>query len=86
MLLVSEFEMGEVLRNSDGEIIEEFNSKTYVAVYDDKEYNEVNLEKDINKYFYDGIENENLVIMEANRYKKLTKMMSDNYNITPKED
>ena len=89
MLAVSEFKISEGFLNSDCKIIKERDFLDYVAVYDTKKIEDKDVETIINKRRYDiedkgMILQDNLVFLPKEAWNKISKMITDNYNLEKK--
>lgn len=89
MLKVAEFDLTDVVRNSDGHIVASYGTKSYVAIYDDVKYDLDSLSKDIDIFrdeFGDpyGVINDKLVILPLDAWNSLYRMIKENYNVIEK--
>ncbi len=92
-LVTQEFDLSEVVTDDYGEIGSFTGNSvlTFVAIYDPKKYNPKKLRKTIDEFCEADADlnvykpDKDVVIMLANEFKKLRKMIEVNYTVIPKE-
>lgn len=92
-LVTQEFDLSEVVTDDYGEIGSFTGNSvlTFVAIYNTEKYNPKKLKKEIDKFCEADADlkvytpDKDVVIMFADEWKKLQKMLEKNYKITPKE-
>ena len=85
MLKVREISFDDVLKNSDGKIIQTLDSTEYVAIYYSNQLSNADAKTYLEEM--EGIQKNhpNLVIIEKRDWEKLHKMITDNYEMIEKK-
>ena len=85
MLKVREISFDDVLKNSDGKVIQTLGSLKYVALYDSNKLSNADAKTYLEEM--DGIQKNhpNLVIIEKSDWEKLHQMILDNYELIEKK-
>lgn len=84
-LVTREFSLAEVVRSSSGEILEESGSCDFVIIYDPKQYSDEKVQKNIDAFMAGEKLDREIIIMPAENWTTLHKMMKDHYEIIDKE-
>ena len=85
MLKAREISIDEVVKNSDGKVIQTLGSLEYVALYDSNKLSNADAKTYLEEM--DGISktHPNLVIIEKSDWEKLHQMILDNYELIEKK-
>ena len=85
-LITQEFEMAEVLRNSDGDIINELGSDVFVAIYELADGEEFDLQDYLDKMHDGYVPEKQVVMLPKAKWDAIHDMMLRNYDIKSKSE
>ena len=85
-LITQEFEMAEVLRNSDGDIINELGSDIFVAIYELADGEEFDLQDYLDKMHDGYVPEKQVVMLPKAKWDTIHDMMLRNYDIKSKSE
>lgn len=85
-MLTQEFEMSEVLKNSNNDILKEYTAGEFVAIYEEADNENFNLEKYLTETLDRKKTNKEVVIITKRDWDAIKAMMLRNYDIKEKSD
>ena len=84
-MLTQEFEMSEVLKNSNNDILKEYTTGEFVAIYAEADNENFNLEKYLTETSDKERTNKEVVIITKKDWNAIKAMMLRNYHIKKKK-
>jgi hypothetical protein len=83
-MLTQEFEMSEVLKNSNNDILKEYTTGEFVAIYEEADNENFNLEQYLTETSDKERTNKEVVIITKKDWNAIKAMMLRNYDIKKK--
>ena len=84
-MITQEFEMSEVLKNSNNDILKEYTAGEFVAIYEEADNENFNLEKYLTETLDRKKTNKEVVIITKKDWDAIKAMMLRNYHIKKRE-
>lgn len=84
-MITQEFEMSEVLKNSNNDILKEYTAGEFVAIYEEADNENFNLEQYLTETLDRKKTNKEVVIITKKDWNAIKAMMLRNYHIKKKE-
>ena len=85
-MLTQEFEMSEVLKNSNNDILKEYTTGEFVAIYEEANNENFNLEQYLTETSDRKKTNKEVVIITKKDWNAIKAMMLRNYDIKKKSE